>query len=79
VITAKHIPDEVEKAAAKQIACSRLPEYEWIDLDDEMKASYRAEARATIIAALEEWPGAVTEPRNWRTALILPLQEKSNG
>jgi hypothetical protein len=28
---------------------------------------------AAIAAALAAWPGMTTEPRNWRTALILPL------
>jgi hypothetical protein len=29
--------------------------------------------RVIIAAALAAWPGMTTEPRNWRTALILPL------
>jgi inhibitor of KinA sporulation pathway (predicted exonuclease) len=57
------IPDEVVEAAAKQIAGSRLPEYEWVDLDTEMKSFYRDEARAALAAALNAWP--MKQHRAW--------------
>ena len=34
------------------------------------------EALEIAAVALNAWEGATTEPRNWRTALILPLPQE---
>ena len=32
--------------------------------------------REIVATALNAWEGATTEPRNWRTALVLPLPKE---
>lgn len=45
----------------------------WGYLDEGQREEYRSWIYETIRAALSAWPGMSTEPRNWRTALILPM------
>jgi hypothetical protein len=60
MITAEQIPDE-----AIETLCNHVG-----------PVMTRADWRAAIAVALNAWEGATTEPRNWRTALILPLPKE---
>jgi hypothetical protein len=60
MIRPEQIPDEVVEALHSLFA--------WIGNSDG--------AREAIAAALNAWEGATTEPRNWRTALVLPLPKE---
>lgn len=77
------IPAEAVEAAAMHLAENRLPEYSWLDLDEEMRGMYRDDARAAIRAAINAWPGVYANglQKGWKhytPALILPLPPQEN-
>lgn len=80
---AKMIPPEVEEAAARALAAVRMPNYTWDDLDHEMQAYLKDDARAAIATMLAAWPGVA--PHGYYTAngprdgLILPLPAQEPG
>ena len=78
MIDPKQIPDEVVEATAIQIACRRLDENLWDQLDAEMKYFYRSEALAAIAAALNAWPDAysVQSPPYAQAGVFLPLPQE---
>lgn len=63
MIDVEQIPDEVWRTAMKTYhrEVRRNPQQAW---------------QLAMVAALAAWEGATTEPRNWRTALILPLTQR---
>lgn len=62
---------------AVEAAKSAYAEVYWAD--EATPKAFRAAIQSAIAAALAAWPGATTEPRNWRTAIILPLAPQETG
>lgn len=62
---------------ANDIKPEQVPEVVWSAFCESIyKYGYGPHA---IAAGLAAWPGLTTEPRNWRTALILPLPAQEAG
>lgn len=86
MIRADTIPFEVVEAAAIAlharwvIICVQdggdpLDYERWEGLEDDEKQSWRQEARASIIAALQAWPKA----DQYLGAVVLPLPQEEKG
>lgn len=73
-----HIPPEAVEPVADEFAdamqCSKICERNLRSLKG-VPCECGNRATAAIRAALAAWPGMTTEPRMWRTAIILPLTE----
>ena len=87
MIRAEQIPPEAVEAAAKAIyhawcafhgvTKTSMP---WEDIDDEERQACIAEARASIVAAINAWPGmeGAWYEGNTATAIILPLPQEAS-
>jgi len=78
-----HIPPEAVEAGARAAyetpvpGASSVDEKPWEQVDGMLREYFVWQATAAIRAALENWPGMTTEPRMWRTAIILPINTEN--
>lgn len=69
----KQVPDAAAQAA-HDVFWNAVYDGKSIDLEIEFDRLFHY----AIAAAVNTWPGMTTEPRMWRTAIILPLTEKTD-
>jgi len=82
MIRANQIPDEVVEAAAitlmgRLMVSQQDALHVWFGMYEPEKDQFRREARASIAAALNAWPGVDARPTFGPSRIILPLTQEN--